>query len=97
MKTIAVVTLVISSAVTGVYQHNQERAALAALQKSALDTWKTYNLQLERDYYKALAEDMVREVDCLPLVGPGTRHGPRHNDPKYPDMEIHNPDRVWFS
>ena len=68
MKTIIVMTLVVSSVVTGIYQHTQyrnsltaERAALTAKVKAQGRLW---GAKQEAAYWKDMAERMTREVDA---------------------------------
>jgi len=99
MKTIIVMTLVVSSVVTGIYQHTQyrnsltaERAALTAKVKAQGRLW---GAKQEAAYWKDMAERMTREVECIPLVG--GKKNRRFNNPRQPDSFVNDPGAYWYS
>lgn len=99
MKTIIAATLVISSAVTGVYQHTQYKnslaAARAALQDRVAAQGKLWGAREEAKYWKRMAEGMVREVECIPLVG--GKENRRYNRYDDPSTIVNDPERFWYS
>jgi len=50
---------------------------------------------VEARQWKDMAEDMVREVECIPLVGgKENRRFNRHDDPS---TTVNDPERYWYS
>lgn len=49
----------------------------------------------EAYHWKRMAEDMVRDVECIPLVGgKENRRFNRHDDPS---TVVNDPERFWYS
>jgi hypothetical protein len=99
MKTIIVMTLVVSSAVTGIYQHTQYQSSLTAARKALHErvahAGRLYGAKQEAAYWKGMAERMTREVECIPLVGgKENRRFNRHEDPS---TVVNDPGRFWYS
>lgn len=51
-------------------------------------------VSVEAQQWKDMAEDMVREVECIPLVGgKENRRFNRHDDPS---TTVNDPERYWY-
>lgn len=88
MKILIVATLAVSTAITVVHQkqlRTEQRIALHERVNAAAQVW----------YWRGMAESMVREVECIPLVGgPENR---KYNRPEDPSSVVNDPGRFWYS
>jgi len=88
MKILIVATLAVSTAITAVHQEQlrtEQRIAKHERVEQASRIW----------YWKSMAEDMVRSVECIPLVG--GKENRRYNRPEDPSSVVNDPGRFWYS
>jgi len=54
-----------------------------------------YDEGAEARYWKSLAEEMIKEVECIPLVG--GRENRKYNRWDDPSTTVNDPERYWYS
>lgn len=88
MKILIAATLVACTAITAVHSkqlRTEQRLDKREKNEAALKAW----------YWKGMAEAMVKEVECIPLVGgKENRKYNRHEDPT---SVVNDPERYWYS
>lgn len=101
MKNLIAMAIIIAAYYAApIIEYSSEGARSARMEKATkrvVAESERWGNRWEADYWKKLAEDLVRNVECRPYMGPGTRHGPRYDDPNNPDMVINDPYRYWYS
>ena len=95
MKILIVATLAVSTAITVVHQKQLKNAQNRELHRAVAEQGRLWGAREEAKYWKSMAEGMVRDVECIPLVGgPENR---RFNRPEDPSTKVNDPGRFWYS
>lgn len=95
MKIIIVATLLISCAVTITHQKELKKAQNRELHRAVAEQGRLWGAREEAKYWKVMAQRMVREVECIPLVGgKENRKYNRHEDPS---SVVNDPGAYWYS
>lgn len=95
MKILIATTLVVCTAITVVHQKQLRAEQHLAKHARVAEAGRLWGVKEEAKYWKGMAQRMVREVECIPLVGgPENRKYNRHEDPS---SVVNDPGRFWYS
>jgi len=95
MKILIATTLVVCTAITVVHQKQLRTEQHLAKHERVNTAGHLWGAREEAKYWKRMAEGMVREVECIPLVGgPENR---KYNRPEDPSSVVNDPGRFWYS
>ena len=94
-KVTVIIAFLVGGGITHLYHEQQPKTSQATQHYIRWLNSEVYRTSGEAHHWKGMAEKMVREVECIPLVGgKENRRYNRHEDPM---STVNDPFRYWYS